>query len=221
MTSFLNALEASLLNSVSFTLSLSLCCCFCRSRAPTLKKFLKKCSYMSKREISREKKERKKQDREKLLFFQARSRRETKIHKVVQSVFKKEVSGRCLCYAYTFTQKVLLEREIKTTHHRHTQTHTSSSRMFASSRAQVVVSPPKKVRAFIVVVSSFGFGRRLLRRGCPVDAGIFLLSCLLFAFRDCLSSSSSSSVVVWCGIERNYILFSFRDSIRLSSSRVR
>jgi len=54
--------------------------------------------------------------------------------------------------------------------------------MFASSRAQVVVSPPKKVRAFIVVVSSFGFGRRLLRRGCPVDAGIFLLSCLLFAF---------------------------------------
>jgi hypothetical protein len=97
------------------------------------------------------------------------------------------------------------------------QTHTNI--MFASSRAQVVVSPPKKVRAFIVVSGGFG---RLLRRGCPVDDGIFLLSCLLFAFRDCLSSSSSSSsVVVWCGIERNYILFSFRDSIRLSSSRVR
>ena len=142
---------------------------------------------------SGEKKERKKQDREKLLFFQARSRRETKIHKVVQSVVKKEVSGRCLCYAYAYTQKVLLEREIKTTHHRHTQTHTSSSRMFASSRAQVVVSPPKKVRAFIVVSGGFG---RLLRRGCPVDDGIFLLSCLLFAFRDCLSSSSS--VVVVC-----------------------
>ena len=100
-------------------------------------------------------------------------------------------------------QKQRYIREIKkTTHHRHiTQT---SSRMFASSRAQVVVSPPKKVRAFIVVVSSFGFGRRLLRRGCPVDAGIFLLSCLLFAFRDCLSSSfsSSSSSVVVCVRDR-------------------
>jgi TM2 domain-containing membrane protein YozV len=74
--------------------------------------------------------------------------------------------------------------------------------MFASSRAQVVVSPPKKVRAFTSVVSSFGFGR-LLRRGCPVDAGILLLSCLLFAFRDCLSSSfSSSSSVVVCVRDR-------------------
>jgi len=92
-------------------------------------------------------------------------------------------------------QKQRYIREIKkTTHHR--QSTQTSSRMFASSRAQVVVSPPKKVRAFIVVVSSFGFGRRLLRRGCPVDDdGIFLLSCLLFAFRDCLSSSSSSVVV--------------------------
>jgi hypothetical protein len=71
--------------------------------------------------------------------------------------------------------------------------------MFASSRAQVVVSPPKKVRAFIVV--SVGFGR-LPRRGCPVDDGIFLLSCLLFAFRDCLSSSSSSSSVVVCVRDR-------------------
>ena len=73
-------------------------------------------------------------------------------------------------------QKQRYIREIKkTTHHR--QSTQTSSRMFASSRAQVVVSPPKKVRAFIVV--SVGFGR-LLRRGCPVDDGIFLLSCLLF-----------------------------------------
>ena len=71
-------------------------------------------------------------------------------------------------------QKQQYNREIK--ENDTSQTHTNI--MFASSRAQVVVSPPKKVRRAFVVVS-FGFGR-LLRRGCPVDDGIFLLSCLLF-----------------------------------------
>ena len=44
-------------------------------------------------------------------------------------------------------------------------------------------------RVSVLVVVYFVAGVR------PVDAGIFLLSCLLFAFRDCLSSSSSSVVV--------------------------
>ena len=61
------------------------------------------------------------------------------------------------------------------------------------SRASGRFATQKGTKAFIVV--SVGFVR-LLRRGCPVDDdGIFLLSCLLFAFRDCLSSSSSSVVV--------------------------
>jgi len=70
------------------------------------------------------------------------------------------------------------------------------------SRASGRFATQKGTKAFIVV--SVGFGR-LLRRGCPVDDdGILLLSCLLFAFRDCLSSSfsSSSSSVVVCVRDR-------------------
>jgi hypothetical protein len=67
------------------------------------------------------------------------------------------------------------------------------------SRASGRFATQEGTKAFIVVSGGFG---RLLRRGCPVDAGILLLSCLLFAFRDCLSSSSSSSSVVVCVRDR-------------------
>ena len=115
-------------------------------------------------------------------------------------------------------QKQHYIREIKkTTHHRRTQT---SSRMFASSRAQVVVSPPKKVLKLSssfrsVLFVYFVAGVRWMLGFC-----FFRVCCSRFAIvyhhhhHHHLSSSA-------CGIERNYILFSFRDSIRLSSSRVR
>ena len=85
------------------------------------------------------------------------------------------------------------------------------------SRASGRFATQEGTKAFIVVVSSFGFGRRLLRRGCPVDAGSF--SSFLFVVRVYHHHHHLSSSA--CGIERNYILFSFRDSVRLSSSRVR
>jgi len=74
------------------------------------------------------------------------------------------------------------------------QTH----RMFASSRAQVVVSPPKKVRSFVVV--SFGFGRLLRSDNTTTAAGVrwmgfffFPVCCSRFAivYHHHLLSSSS------------------------------
>jgi len=100
-----------------------------------------------------------------------------------------------LCLRQSEKKGSFYTREIKTTHHRHTDIIIKNVCFFSRASGRFATQEGTLFRRrFVRFWSSASFRQHNDRRGCPVD-GIFLLSCLLFAFRDCLSSSSSVVVV--------------------------
>ena len=114
------------------------------------------------------------------------------------------------------------KRDKKKTHPHHRRTHIIKN-VCLFLRASGRFATQEGTR-FHVVVSSFGFGRRVV-------VGVRWMMMGFFFFSVCCSVSRLFIIIIifrrrrrrrlLVGIERNYILFSFRDSIRLSSSRVR